>query len=286
MAAALQAARKLRPGASDPAPIPAKDEDVDFDRRLTEAQFGNPLNLVMAGLIAVDRGPQAALALRRLDAARQIARRELRRLTELSRTRQIGDDQMRHVVAFNGLAGGLPIADLRMSVADELAASRRSTDRIDPLMTLLQQELPSRTEASDQRRLATIQPDLIGEAAIIEAFTGEPSREAEAAEVVRRAYAFDGSAAAQALVRLAQDFAYAIEDPNATNEETATGRRIMGWLLNLVQQIDEPEQLIPLASALPKETTILREAAAELTQRLAAHFLRKVQESNDLVDLT
>jgi len=62
MAAALQAARKLRPGASDPAPIPAKDEDVDFDRRLTEAQFGNPLNLVMAGLIAVDRQGEHAAA--------------------------------------------------------------------------------------------------------------------------------------------------------------------------------------------------------------------------------
>ena len=38
-----------------------------------QSQFGNPLNLVMAGVIALDRGPQAALALRRLDAARQIA---------------------------------------------------------------------------------------------------------------------------------------------------------------------------------------------------------------------
>jgi hypothetical protein len=111
LASALQAARELRPGASGDTPIPAKDEDADFDRRLSEPRFGNPLNLVMASVIALDRGPQAALALRRLDAAQQIARRELRRLTELARSRDIGADEMRHVVAFNAsLAGSrLPI---------------------------------------------------------------------------------------------------------------------------------------------------------------------------------
>jgi len=78
----------------------------------------------MAGVIALDHGPQPALALRRLDAARQIARRELRRLTELARSREIGEDEMRHVVAFNGLVGGLPITDLRKAVAETNSPSR------------------------------------------------------------------------------------------------------------------------------------------------------------------
>ena len=101
----------------------------------------------MAGVIALDRGPQAALALRRLDAARQIARRELRRLTELARSRQIGEDEMRHLVAFNGLAGGLPIADLRKTIADELTISRRPTDRLGEVVALLEQELPPLSDA-------------------------------------------------------------------------------------------------------------------------------------------
>ena len=249
--AALEAAHRMRPGASASISIPAAAEDPDFDGRLTEPQFGNPLNLVMAGVIAVDRGPQGALALRRLDAARQIARRELRRLSDLAHSRQIGDGDMRHAVAFNGLAGGIPVADLRKIVGDELAVSRRSTDHLDAVLTLLQQELPPRTEAAQQSRVATIQPDLIGEAVIIEAFTGEPAREAEAAEVVRRAYELDRDAAAHALVRLVQDFGYSLEDPDATDDEKATGHRVMGWLLNLTREIKSPEEAVPIVLATP-----------------------------------
>ena len=277
---ALQAAHELRTEPSSSPPIPARNEDAVFDRHLAQGQFGNPLNLVMAGVIALDRGPQAALALRRLDAARQIARRELRRLTDLAGTRQIGEGEMRHVVAFNGLAGGLPIADLRKNVADELTMSRRPMDRMSEVVRLLEQEFPGQSGATQQPRLATIQPDLIGEAAIVEAFTGELSREAEAAETVRRAYEIGGDVAAQSLIRVMQDFAYSIEDPNATDAEKATGCRVLGWLLDLAQQIDDPEQLAPLASALPEQSTILREPAAELTQRLADHFRLKAQRGN------
>ena len=176
---------------------------------------------------------------------------------------------MRHAVAFNGLAGGIPVADLRKIVGDELAVSRRSTDHLDAVLTLLQQELPPRTEAAQQSRVATIQPDLIGEAVIIEAFTGEPAREAEAAEVVRRAYELDRDAAAHALVRLVQDFGYSLEDPDATDDEKATGHRVMGWLLNLTREIKSPEEAVPLVLAIPWQTTILRELVVELTQRIA-----------------
>ncbi|HXC91831.1 MAG TPA: tetratricopeptide repeat protein [Stellaceae bacterium] len=281
MTEALQAARELRPAASGSTSIPPCGTDVDFDHRLAQAQFGNPLNLVMAGVIALDRGPQAALALRRLDAARQIARRELRRLADLARSRQIGEDTIRHVVAFNGLAGGLPIADLLKTVADELTASHRSTDHLGELLTMLQQELPPLSDAGQQPRLATIQPDLIGEAAIVEAFTGGPSREAEAVEVIHRAYRLTGAAAAQSLIRIVQDFGYSTADPSATEPERSTGRRILGWLLTLAENIDDPEQLIPIVDTLPVQTTILREQAAELTQRLVAHFVSKTQENDD-----
>jgi len=82
-----------------------------------------------------------------------------------------------------------------------------------------------------------------------------------------------------------QNFAYPLEDPDATDEEKATGRRIMDWLLNLVREIEHPEQLIPFAFALPEQTTILREPAAELSQRLATYFLREAEQSNDPVAL-
>jgi hypothetical protein len=56
------------------------------------------------------------------------------------------------------------------------------------MLLLLEQEFPVRFEAEtslQQSRLTTIQPDLIGEAAIIEAFTGQTSKEAEAQSVSR-----------------------------------------------------------------------------------------------------
>jgi hypothetical protein len=283
MTAALQAACELRPRTPASTLIPPCGAEADFDRRLAQAQFGNPLNLVMAGVIALDRGPQAALALRRLDAARQIARRELRRLADLARSRHIGNDTMRHIVAFNGLAGGLPIADLGKTIAEELAVSGRPTDRISEIVELLEQEFPPLSGATQKPRLATIQPDLIGEAVIGVAFTGGPSQEAEAAEVARRAYALTRDAAAQSLIRLVQDFAYSIEDPSATDAERSGGRRVMGWLLNLADKIDDPDQLVPLVLSLPERTTILREPAAALTQKLSNYFLNKTHDDNDLV---
>jgi tetratricopeptide (TPR) repeat protein len=283
ISSALEAAAKLRPGVPNGLHIPARDEDRDFDRRLAEPQFGSPLALVMAGLIALDRGPQGALALRHLGMARQLGRRELDRMAALAESRRVSGDAARHIVAFNGLVGGMPVAKLRQIVPDELAASHRTAD-LDALLDLLEQELPPRqeaAEASSEPRLATIRPDLIGEAAIIEAFTGRASSEAEAAEVVRRAYGLSFEEAARVLVRLVQDFGYPLEDEGAPDEEKATARRVIDWLASLMLEPRDPEQMLPLVFALPEQTTILREPAAELTQRLVSHFRELAARSDE-----
>jgi hypothetical protein len=222
--------------------MPPKGEDPDFDRTLAGPQFGNPLALVMAGVIALDHGARAALALRHLQAARQLGHRELDRFAALAQSRQVTAGAMRHMVAFNELVDGIPIAQLRNSITEELAASGRSVD-LDAVVGIFELELPPRTqseEAASAPRLATIQPDLIGEAAIVEAFTGELSREFEADNAVGRAYASGGEKAARVLVRLLQDFAYALEDETAAEQERATARRLMGWLLNLSKQVETP----------------------------------------------
>jgi tetratricopeptide (TPR) repeat protein len=283
MKSALQGARDLRSVPSDALQIPPAGEDQDFDEALAQPQFGNPLALVMAGVIALDQGPRAALALRHLEAARRIGHRELGRFAALAQTRGVSRDVICHIVAYNELADGIPIAELRESVAKELATRARSADA-DVILPLLQQELPPRTgaeQAARGPRLATLQPDLIGEAAIIEAFTGEPSREWEADKIVARAYALGGEKAARVLVRLLQDFAYALEDESATEKEKPAARRLMTWLLTLSQQVQDPEHLLPLVDALPAHTTILREPAAELTERLAVLFRQEAERTND-----
>ena len=107
MHAALRVARDLRSAPSDGPQVPQAGEDLDFDRALAQPQFGNALALVMAGVIALDQGAQGALALRYLEAARQLGRRELDRFVALAQTRGVTSDAMRHIVAFNELADGL-----------------------------------------------------------------------------------------------------------------------------------------------------------------------------------
>ena len=288
MNSALQGARALRsipfdsPWADSPQ-IPEAEEDPDFDRALAQPQFGNPLALVMAGVIALDHGDRTALALRHLEAARRLGRRELDRFAALAQSRRISANAMCHIVAFNELVDGIAVAGLRKRVMEELNASQQSVD-LDVVLALLEQELPPRTgsaEATSGPRLATMQPDLIGEAAIIEAFTGERSRELEADKVVQRAYTLAGEQAARVLIRLLQDFAYALEEESATEPERATARRAMGWLLNLAQAVEDPEHLLPLVLALPEQTTILREPATELTRRLAILFRQEAQRTNE-----
>jgi hypothetical protein len=126
MKSALQGARALRSMPSDGPQIPQAEEDPDFDRALAQPQFGNPLALVMAGVIALDHGARTALALRHLEAARRLGRRELDRFAALAQSRRISSNAVRHIVAFNELADGIPVAGLRKSVIEELTASQQS----------------------------------------------------------------------------------------------------------------------------------------------------------------
>ena len=254
--------------------VPAPGEDKAFDARLSEPAFGNALSLVMAGVIGHEKGLKPALALRRLDAARHLGRRELVRFEKLAGAAP-EDKALRHLVAFNGMTGGLPIAGLGKTLQTELAeiGMVANTAR---LSELLQQELPPPATREEGRatapRLGTIQPDLIGEAVVVEAFEAPPDRQEEGVPTVQRAYALTGATAAQALMHLLQDYAYAIEDPGASDKERESGTRLLDWLQRLASEIKDPEVLTPLASALPEETLVLREIAAEITGRLAKAY--------------
>jgi hypothetical protein len=151
MEAALQGARDLRSMTSDGLKIPPAGEDPDFDRALTQPQFGNPLALVMAGVIALHHSPRAALALRHLETARRLGRRELDRFAALAQTRGVSRDLICHMVAYNELADGIPIAQLRESVATELATRARSADA-DIILPLLQHSSRSCRRVPVRRR--------------------------------------------------------------------------------------------------------------------------------------
>ena len=107
----------------------------------------------MAGVIALGRGPRAALALRHLEAARRLARRELARFAALAQTRGVTGDVICHIVAYNELVDGIPIPELRECVAKELAIRARSADA-NIILPLLQQEMAPQRRLSARRASA------------------------------------------------------------------------------------------------------------------------------------
>jgi tetratricopeptide (TPR) repeat protein len=279
---AQSAAHGLRGGVAEPPSVPAAGADAAFDRMLAMPRFGNPLNLVMAGVIAYEQTPLGALALRRLDAALHLAKRELDRLERAGAADaiRIPKHVIRHMAAFNGLAGGLPADGLPTRIAVELSAWGTRADA-HAAAGLLAQEFPVRSGAAEAPRLSTSQPDLIGEAMIVLAFEGEPWLPAEAAPTVRRAYAIGQTRAAEALVHVVQDFAFALEERGATPAERARGTAVMSWLTELAAQTADPADLVPLIDALPVQTPVLREAAAELTARLAESMSSQAEATTD-----
>jgi len=285
--AAQQAAHRLRGGAGTLPRIPPPGQDNGFDRALTAPRFGNPLNLVMAGIIACDQSPLGALGLRRLDAAGKLAERERQRLATLARARNINQPVIQHIVAFNGLAGGLPVADLPDLVAGELTAWGTPSDP-QAIAALLDQEFPPRDAPAESPRLGTIQPDLIGESVIVQSFEGEHFLPGQAAPTVRRAYALGETRAAEALVRIVQDFAYALEDHTASAAERTRGTAVLGWLTELAEQTTDPMALLPLVFALPAQTLVLREPALRLTQILSDTIknLAEASEDHDVIGLS
>lgn len=286
--AALKAASDLLGERGGAAAASAQGADPTFDAAFADARFGNPLNLAMAGLIAAERGPRDALALRRLEAAREIARRDVKRMVLLAESCAVAAAAMRHSLGFNGLAGGLPLATLRADLAVELRAADL-TAAMDELPSLLERELPQEGREADdgaEPRLGTIQPDLVGEGVVIETLLiGPRSQLSATAATFQRAYALGGGRAAEALMRLLQDYGYAVEDPQASEAERKTGEALLQLLSAIAESIPDEDflRLEPLVAAFPASTTVLREASAAQTQRLA-RIWKTISDATDQFD--
>lgn len=265
--------------------LPAAGDMPSFDAAIADPRFGNPLNLAMAGLIAAEKGPHEAVALRRLEAARHLARRERDRMVRLGESHGVVRSAMCHALGFNGLAGGLPVGTLIPDLTAELSAASLGGD-VTALAELLEQELPHEgCEVDDgaEPRLGTIQPDLLGEAVIIETLlVGPTSHTAAAPAILRRAYARTGGRCAEALMRLIQDYGYPLEDPQASEAEKAVAGPVLTLASSLADAIPNRDvhELEAFVSAIPQRTTILRELAAAQTIRLAQRW-REIADTLD-----
>jgi hypothetical protein len=115
-------------------------------------------------------------------------------------------------------------------------------------------------------------------------FEGEPWLAGEATPTVRRAYAIGQGRAAEALIGVVQDFAYALEEQDSTETERTRAAMILGWLTRLADNVTNLGDLLPLVDALPAYTLVLREPAAVLTERLA-YSLQAIASETDNSDI-
>ena len=165
----------------------------------------------MAGVIALDRGPQAALALR----ASKPPARCPPRAAPADRFGPQPPDRLRRYAPPRRLQRPCrrpPITDLRKTVADEVTyRAGRQTDSAKLLEVLEQISCSVRSYSAtspcdDPARFDRRSRDR-------RSLHRRIAREAEAAETVQRAYELGHDVAAQSLIRVMQDFAYSIEDP-------------------------------------------------------------------------
>jgi tetratricopeptide (TPR) repeat protein len=244
---------------------PALGADAEFDRLLRDEKWsGDPLFLMMAGLVAGTDGVKNALALTRTDLATKIAQRELDRIGRIAAGAGIDSNNRRHpgllarhMAVLATLCQGLMLADARTLIEEESKRLGSSAD-ISTTLTALRDGLPG---VGDGPEIAPILPDIVGEAAIIHWLGngGELSGLGiETPASIHRAASTALGRVSQVLVRTAQDFA-------------ATGRdEPVRWLYAIAQATEaDLGALMLIANQLPHHTMALRELAVELEQSIA-----------------
>ena len=99
---------------------PAEGEDEDFDRRLATLDWaGDPLFLMMAGLLAAEAGVSNALALSRTDLGYEVANHELARIDRIAKGSRLALKLLRHMAGYVTLCGGLSESDAHKAIKEE-----------------------------------------------------------------------------------------------------------------------------------------------------------------------
>jgi len=242
---------------------PALGADPEFDRLLREEKWaGDPLFLMMAGLVAAEVGVKDALTLTRADLATNVAQRELDRIGGISAGAGIDANRRyrgllaRHVAVLATLAQGLSLGDARQLLEEEKGRLNSSAD-VNATLEALRDALPAGSEGGE---IAPILPDMVGEAAIL-VWLGRggvlPALGIEAQSCIGRMAGTVLDRVSQIVVRTAQDFAAAGHDEPVR------------WLDALAQASEaDVGALMQIADQLPAETPVLRELAVALTRRI------------------
>jgi tetratricopeptide (TPR) repeat protein len=256
---------------------PELGADAEFDRLLRDEKWsGDPLFLMMAGLVACTDGVKNALALTRTDLATTIAQRELDRIGRIAVGAGIDTGNRRHpgllaqhMAVLATLCQGVTLGDARTLMQEESKRLGSWAD-INATVAAVLDGLPA---IGDGPQIAPILPDIVGEAAIMcwLGNGGALSRLGiDITASIHRAASTALGRTSQVLVRTAQDFA-------------AAGREEPVRWLYAIAQAKEADlgALMVIADALPHLTMALRELAVELSQSIAGRLRILAQSRPD-----
>jgi tetratricopeptide (TPR) repeat protein len=242
---------------------PLPDANADFDRRLADDTINNePLYLMMAGAEAIWTGAPAALTLSRIDLAQRAAARERQRLHRLALQWGVPEKLVAHLAMCVTLQGGCSAEEGRRLVDEERRAKGfPETVPATEIVNRLAEALPTPGEAG----VDAVRPDLIGEAFLLQEMEEHRRFPRIQTEIVERAWRRADNKVATALIRTAQD--YAQGEPAHCSVK---------WLHHLIDQPDDPFQLMALANALPSQTLALRDVGLLVSQRIYAVVVERV----------
>ena len=249
----------LEKAESDQRP-PEEGADPGFDRQLTELTWGGePLFLMMAGLMARDIGMANVLSLGRTDLAFELAQRELARIAEMGKARDLNPDFMEVMAAYVTLCRGLEAAQIRTAVAaEQVALGLPSAGDPGVVAKVLYDVSPGANGASP------ILPDMVGEAAILQAL---PEHYEDSSLAVLRAFEQTGTQVAATVIRTAQDFV------------GAGHLKPLQWLDGLIERDSvDVDQLMLIANTLPQTSLALAEHGTRIYRTVAAALRHEVRE--------
>jgi tetratricopeptide (TPR) repeat protein len=257
----------LKRADSDEQP-PAAGSNPSFDSQLAELSWGGePLFLMMAGLVAKEAGLGSVLSLRRTDLAFELADRELARIARIAEANGVDQDFLLIMAGYVTLCRGLGSAAIRAAVrAEQGALGLPGAGDPGKIARLLALTLPGGHSGA-----APILPDMVGEAASLRSFA---RYEDHGSAAVCRAFASAGRQVAATVIRTAQDFA------------TAGDHQALLWLGALLQATsDDTDMLFSLAGQIPTSSLVLAGVAMQLYQQIERNLRRDLENAGRPVDL-
>ena len=242
--------------------VPAAGQSEHFDRQLESPIWADPLYLMMAALVSIRSGIVEALDLSRTDLAFRLAEREIDRLKRFAPSQggKAAQELLVHMAAYVTLCNGLS-GDHALEAATQEgnALQLQYLGGYGALRNTLHDALPGPGNG-----ITPVVPDLIGEALVLSAL----GQETHQAAVVLRSAKQVGRVVPAFVVRAAQDFSgVGLIEP-------------LEWLQALIEagSADDIGLLLEIEGAMPAETLVLREKAAEVSRLLVDRFSELVSQ--------